>query len=142
MRCKGIVARAAAQAACVVAFVALTACGLNLAERAQNDLVGVDRPVSSVNISRLAEHRYRVYLLGEAFAVDLGDEVMVARRTWHEVSVVPLESARRVATAIAGACARLRARLGRQQGQGLIRPRSTAQDLGGDPSKHNVRQPH
>ncbi|MEW6106506.1 MAG: hypothetical protein AB1563_09130, partial [Bacillota bacterium] len=57
-------ARAGGWAMCVVLFGVLTACGLNLVERAQNDLIGVDRPVSCVRIERVAKDGYLVYLLG------------------------------------------------------------------------------
>ncbi len=110
-----VAARAGGWAMCVVLFGVLAACGLNLVERAQNDLIGVDRPVSSVRIERVAEHGYLVYLLGTSYCVDLGDEVAVARRAGLRTSLVAREGVRRAAAAarcaaqvMSEACTRLR----------------------------------
>lgn len=110
-----VVARAGGWAMCVVLFGVLAACGLNLVERAQNDLTGLDKPVSSVRIERVAEHSYLVYLLGTSYCVDVGDEVAVARRAQLRTSLVAREGARRAAAAarcaaqvMSEACTRLR----------------------------------
>ncbi|MDI7248031.1 MAG: hypothetical protein QME92_11295 [Bacillota bacterium] len=128
-------ARVAAWPLCVVLFVALTACGLHIAERAQHDLVGVDMPVSSVNIQRLGERIYRVTLLGAAYRVDLGHEVATARRAVMETSAVSRKMARRavavarlvastLVSALNEASSRLRARRPDDQGAGGKSPRS------------------
>ncbi|MGE5574226.1 MAG: hypothetical protein ACM3ZU_14605 [Bacteroidota bacterium] len=127
--------RAAAWPLCVVLFIALTACGLHIAERAQHDLVGVDMPVSSVNIQRLGEHIYRVTLLGAAYRVDLGREVAAVRRAVMETSAVSRKMARRavaaarsaastLVSALNEACSRLRARRPHDQGAGGKLPTS------------------
>ncbi|MEW6226692.1 MAG: hypothetical protein AB1700_01165 [Bacillota bacterium] len=67
-------------------FFALTCFGLNLAERAENHLLGLDKPAASVGLTRIRNHEYYVYLLGTAYTVDLDDEVRSVRGTLEALS--------------------------------------------------------
>lgn len=60
-------------------FLALTAFCLNLVERAENHLLGVDGPARSVGVRRTGSREYCVYLLGTARTVNLDDELESAR---------------------------------------------------------------
>ncbi|MGE5587426.1 MAG: hypothetical protein ACM3ZO_04335 [Clostridia bacterium] len=102
-------------AACICLFGALVACGLNLVQRAESDLLGVDRPVPCVGVERESgAHRYVILLLGTSHRLDLEDELALARRAQLRVSLIASDSARRAAAAarraaeLAGrVCARL-----------------------------------
>ncbi|MEW5865449.1 MAG: hypothetical protein AB1774_01180 [Bacillota bacterium] len=69
-----------------VLFLALTCFGLNLAERAENHLLGLDKPAASVGLTCIGNYEYYVYLLGTAYTVDLDDEVRSVRETFDALS--------------------------------------------------------
>lgn len=69
-----------------VLFFALTCFGLNLAERAENHLLGLDRPAASVGLKCIRNYEYYVYLLGTAYTVDLDDEVRSVQGTFDALS--------------------------------------------------------
>lgn len=69
-----------------VLFFALTCLGLNLAERGENRLLGLDKPVTSVGLAHVGNHEYYVYLLGTAYTVDLNDEARSVRGVFDALS--------------------------------------------------------
>ncbi len=67
-------------------FLALTCCGLNLAERAQNHLLGVDRPPGSVSLEPLRRHCLRLHVLGSAHDIDVDGALVYARKALEEIA--------------------------------------------------------
>ncbi|MCR4401804.1 MAG: hypothetical protein NUW12_03335 [Firmicutes bacterium] len=90
----------ASWAAFVCLFGVLVALGLNLAQRAEADLRGVDMPAPCVGVERENDgHAYVVFLLGKSCRLDIEDELAFARRARLRAFLAASECARWLASA-------------------------------------------